>query len=276
MIAGLVLPPILFLGWIVAGPFTLGNDYLVYPVQGAQSFRFLTGEGLEPMWYPHATGGIPIGGLFFAQYFHWPAWLASHAPGFWTGEALRWIGLRHLLLLAAAQALFYAAFRRGIRLGPGESYVLSFVCVYQLRSLDAVRYGTGIDGVVYAQAVVLLGMLHVLAPSRGLLALAVVASQLLLTCGYPVAIPFVALAATVAVPVLVRTVGLRLALRRGSQVVGAASSASCSPPRTGLPSPSGCRSTRPGWRSRPSSGLAPGRCAPPGSSTTSSPRGGRT
>ena len=221
LIAGLGLPPILFLGWMVAGPFTLGNDYLIYPVQGAQSLRFLTGEGLEPMWYPHATGGLPIGGLFFAQYFHWPAWLASHAPGFWTGEALVWIGLRHLLLLAAAQALFYAAFRRGARLGAGESYVLSFVCVYQLRNLDAVRYGTGIDGVVYAQAVVLLGMLHVLAPSWVLLALAAVASQLLLTCGYPVAIPFVALTAILGVPFLGRVVGLRLVLRRGLQVVGA-------------------------------------------------------
>ena len=206
---------------MVAGPFTLGNDYLFYPVQGAQSFRFLTGEGLEPMWYPHATGGLPIGGLFFAQYFHLPAWLTSYAPGFWAGEALRWISLRHLLLLAAAQALFYTAFRRGARLGPGESYLLSFVCVYQMRNLDSVRYGTGIEGVVYAQAVVLLGVLHVLEPSRVLLALAAVASQLLLTCGYPVAIPFAALTAILGFPVLARVVGLRIVLRRGLQAVGA-------------------------------------------------------
>jgi hypothetical protein len=221
LMAGLLLPPFAFLGWLVAGPLTIGNDYLVYPVQGAQSFRFLTGEGLEPMWYPHTTGGIPIGGLFFAQYFHWPAWLASHAPGFWTGGALQWISLRHLVLLGVAQALFYSAFRRGARLGPGGSYLLSFACVYQMRNLDAVRYGTGIDGVVYAQAVVLLGMLHVLRPSRVLLALGAVASQLLLTCGYPVAIPFVALTAILALPVLSRVVGLRLALRRGLEAVGA-------------------------------------------------------
>ena len=56
---------------------------------------------------------IAIGGLFFGQYFHWPAWLTSHAPGFWTGGALLLISLRHLLLLGAAQALFYSAFRRG-------------------------------------------------------------------------------------------------------------------------------------------------------------------
>jgi hypothetical protein len=206
---------------MVVGSFTVGNDYTFYPVQGAQSFRFLTGEGLEPMWYPHATGGIPIGGLFFAQYFHLPAWLTSHAPGFWAGEALRWISLRHLLLLAVAQALFYTAFRRA-RLGPGESYLLSFACVYHLRNLDAVRYATGIEGVVYAQAVVLLGMLHVLAPSRVLLALAALATQLLLTCGYPVAIPFAALAAALGLPVLARVVGPRVVFRRGLQVAGAA------------------------------------------------------
>ena len=90
-----------------------------------------------------------------------------------------------------------------------------------MRNLDAVRYGTGIDGVVYAQAVVLLGMLHVLQPSRVLLALAAVASQLLLTCGYPVAIPFVALTAMLGFPVLSRVVGLRLVLRRGLAAVGA-------------------------------------------------------
>ena len=222
LLGALVLPPLVFLGWMVVGPLTLGNDYLVYPVQGAQSLRFLTGEGLEPMWYPHSTGGVPIGGLFFAQYFHLPAWLTSHAPGFWTGEALRWISLRHLLLLAAAQGLYYAAFRRGARLGRGESYLLSLVCVYQLRNLDALRYGIGLDGVVYAQAVVLLAMLHVLGPSRVLVALVAVASQLLLTCGYPVAIPFAALAAILALPVLARAVGPRVVLRRGLQVGAAA------------------------------------------------------
>jgi hypothetical protein len=222
LIAGHLLPPLVFLGWMVLGPFTLGNDYLNYPVQGAQSLRFLTGEGLEPMWYPHATGGIPIGGLFFAQYFHLPAWLTSHASGFWTGDALRWIGLRHLLLLAVAQALFYAAFRRGARLGPGQSYLLSFACVYQLRTLDALRYGIGLDGTVYSQGVVLLSGLHVLGPSPVWLALVAVSTQLLFTCGYPVIIPFAALAAVVGLPVLVRAVGPTAVLGRGLQTAAAA------------------------------------------------------
>jgi hypothetical protein len=222
LIAGLVLPPIVLLGWTVLGPFTLGNDYLIYPVQGIQSLRFLTGEGLEPMWYPHTTGGVPIGGLFFAQYFHLPAWLTSRAPGFWGGDALRWISLRHLLLLVVAQSVFYTAFHRGARLGPGQSYLLSFVCVYQLRTLDALRYGIGLDGAVYSQAVVLLAGLHVLAPSRVRVALVVVATQLLSTCGYPVTIPFAALAAILGLPVLVRAVGPPAVLGRGLQAAAAA------------------------------------------------------
>jgi hypothetical protein len=222
LIAGVGLPPLVFLGWMVFGSRTLGNDYVIYPAQGAQSLRFLTGEGLEPMWYPHLTGGVPIGGLFFAQYFHWPAWLASHAPGFWSGEALRWIGVRQLLLLAAAQIVLFAAFRRGARLSAGESYLLSLVCVYQLRNLDALRYGIGLDGTVYAQAVVLVAGLHVLAPSPVLLALIVFAAQLLFTCGYPVIIPFAGLVALVGLPVLARAVGVRAVLQRGLPALVAA------------------------------------------------------
>jgi hypothetical protein len=160
--------------------------------------RFMTAQGLEPMWYPHLTGGFPIGGLFFAQYFHAPAWITAHLPGFWSGEALRLVSVRHLLLLAAGHALFYASFRRANGLGTWQSYLLSFACVYHLRNLDALRYGAGIEGTLYGQAVVLLALLHVLGPSRASLAMLVPVSQLLLTCGYPVVLPFVALAALLA------------------------------------------------------------------------------
>ncbi|HSB62105.1 MAG TPA: hypothetical protein VLI67_10320, partial [Vicinamibacteria bacterium] len=184
--AGLGLPPLLFFGWMLLGPETLGQDYVVYPPRGALSFRYYTARGLEPLFYPHQTGGIPVGGLFFAQYFHFPAWLTNRLPGFWDGEALRWLTARHLLLLLAAQALYYGAGRRGAGLSPAAAYVLSFLAVYHLRTLDALRYGTAFEATVYAHAVVLLSALHALAPSALLLGLVVVASQLLLTCGYPV------------------------------------------------------------------------------------------
>jgi succinate dehydrogenase hydrophobic anchor subunit len=221
--AGLGLPPLVLFGWMLLGPETLGRDYTVFPPQGALTFRSYTAAGLEPLFYPHQTGGIPVGGLFFAQYFHFPAWLTSQLPGYWDGEALPWFTLRHLLLLVVAQGLHYAAWRRGIGLSSPAAYVISFLAVYNLRTLDNLRYGTAFEATVYAHAVVLLSVLHVLAPSRLLLALVVVAGQLLVTCGYPVVVPFAGLAALLLVPALLAAgCGAGLLVRRGGEACLAA------------------------------------------------------
>jgi hypothetical protein len=214
--------PFAFFGWILGGEVTLGNDYVIYPAAGALNLRFFTELGIEPMWYPHQSGGFPIGGLFFGQYFHLPAWLISRLPGFWTGEALRWISLRHLLLFALLQAVFYLGFRRAARLERTEAFLLSTVCTYSLRNLDALRYATALEATAYAQVAVLLALLHVYRPSPLLLLGVGLSTQLLLTCGYPVVIPFALLAAAFSVTVLVGTVGGRATLVRGGQAVGAA------------------------------------------------------
>ncbi len=221
--AGLGLPPLVLFGWMVFGPRTLGRDYVTLPVPGALTLRSYTTAGLEPLFYPHLTGGIPVGGLFFGQYFHFPAWLSSRLPGYWDGEALRWMTLRHLLLLVVAQGVHYAAWRRGIGLSPPAAYAASFLAIYNLRTLDSLRYATAFEATVYAHAVVLLSALHVLHPSRLLLALVVVASQLLLTSGYPVVLPFAVLAVLLLVPALLAAGrGPGLVLRRGGEAFLAA------------------------------------------------------
>jgi len=220
---GLALPPLVLFGWLLAGPETLGQDYAVLPLRGGPSLRYYTRIGIEPLYYPHQTGGVPVGGLFFGQYFHLPAWLASELPGYWSGEVLRLTSLRHLLLLAAAHALYYAALRRGGGLPRVPSYALAFLAVYHLRTLDGLRYALAFEAAVYAQAVLLLSALHVLRPSRGLLALVVVASQLLLTCGYPVVLPHAALGALLLGPALLAAgVGWGPLLRRGLATLAAA------------------------------------------------------
>ncbi len=73
-------------GWLLIGPNTIGNDYPRVQPYGSQTLRFYTRHGIEPMWYPHLAGGVPIGFLPFAQYFHLPAWLSSELPGYWTGR----------------------------------------------------------------------------------------------------------------------------------------------------------------------------------------------
>ena len=215
---GLLVTPFVFLGWTVFGPETLGNDYLYYPVQATMSLRFYTGEGLEPMWYPHQTGGIPVGGLFYAQYFNLPAWITSRLPGFWNGDFFRWLALRHLMLLALAQVAYYVALRQAIGFGPGASALLSLGLVYNMRSLDAFRYAIALDAFVYLQVALLFAGLYVVRP-RGLWLLIVGgATQLYSTSGYPVLTPFAAFAVVLSLPALVHAAGWRPVVARGARV----------------------------------------------------------
>jgi Bacterial membrane protein YfhO len=219
---GALLAPFVFLGWTVLSSQTVGNDYQHYPAHGPMSLRFYTGEGLEPMWYPHQTGGIPVGGLFYGQYFNLPAWITAQLPGFWNRDLFRWIALRHLLLLALAQGAYYVALRQGVGLGRGVSTLLSLVLVYNLRSLDAFRYAIALEAFVYMQVALLFGGLYVLRPYWPWLAIVTAATQLFSTSGYPVLTPFVAFAAVLSGPALLRVVGPHAFWRRGAAVTLAA------------------------------------------------------
>lgn len=221
---GILLPPIVFFGWMLWGPLTLGNDYPTFQVRSALSLRFYDTLGLEPMWYPHLGGGIPIGGLMLGQYFHLPAWLTSHLPGFWTGQALALITARQLLLFALLHAAFYRACRKLLGWDLTASYLLSFILTYNARTLDAFRYGPGLDVATYGQCAVLLALAHFIQPSRGRLVLLAILVQLVVTAGYPVLIPLFAVAAALVLALLLssRRVGISAACSRGAQVAGAA------------------------------------------------------
>src|SRR5262249_51819492 len=157
---GLLAPPLLLLGWMF-GDRTIGNDYQKVQVWETQSFRYYATEGVEPMWYPHLTGGVPIGAISLAQVFHLPAWLTSLSRGFWTGDALRPITARELLLFALGHAVYYLAVRSLIGLPPFAAYLVAFACVYNARNLDALRYGPALDATVYGHLAVLLAAVHV-------------------------------------------------------------------------------------------------------------------
>jgi hypothetical protein len=219
---GVLLLPFAFFGWMLGGQRTIGNDYTFLPAAGALNLRFFTELGIEPMWFPHQGGGIPIGGFFYGQYFHLPAALTSRLPGFWSGEALTWISLRHVLLFALLHGLFYLAYRRAAGFGRAESFLFSALSAYSTRHLDGLRYATSLEATVYAEGAVLLGMLHIMRP-RGILLLGTAAlTQLLLTSGYPAVIPYFLLGAMFCVPVLVRAAGGRAVIDRGLQALGAA------------------------------------------------------
>jgi hypothetical protein len=221
---GILLPPFLFFGWMLWSGSTIGNDYPIFHVRSALSLRFYETLGLEPMWYPHLGGGIPIGGLILGQYFHLPAWLCSRMPGFWDGRALEWITARQLMLFVLLHTTAYRACRRLIAAGRATSYLLSFVFVYNTRTLDVFRYGPGLDVAVYAQCAVLLGLTYLVRPAPWRLALLAVATQLLLTGGYPVLIPLFLVATILATGLLLTSGAVTVgdARRRGLAVSAAA------------------------------------------------------
>lgn len=196
----IVLCPFAFFGWMVWSPQTIGNDYQVYQVEAALNLRAYGHMGLVPMWFPHLTGGFPMGGLSLAQAWNAPAALSSLLPGYWTGGALLWMTARHLVLLALAHALHYAACRRLARLPKVASAFVAFAAVYNLRTLDELRYGPALDAAVYGHGVVILAAWQLVDPRRWRLAALVVLVQLLLTSGYPVLLPFQAIAGFALVP----------------------------------------------------------------------------
>ena len=54
------LPPLLFFAWMMVGSHTIGIDYPRFHVLSSLSMRYYSSVGVEPMWYPHLAGGIPI------------------------------------------------------------------------------------------------------------------------------------------------------------------------------------------------------------------------
>ena len=188
-------PALLTLGWLLWSDWTIGNDYPRYPVEAALTLRFYTHLGLEPMWLPHLTGGIPMGGHAIAQAYHLPAWITSLLPGYWTGGALRWLSLRHLLLVAGLHVAWALTLHRGFGLPRMTSYVLGLAAVYNLRTLDLLRHHPGIDAMAYGHGLLLVGLLYLAVPTRAALALVAALAYLLLSCGYPPLLPYLFLAA---------------------------------------------------------------------------------
>ena len=191
---GFILPAVLIFGWLILGSSTLGNDFQQAHITEALNLRFYLALGFEPMWAPHFSGGIPYYGLAMAQAFHFPGWLLSHLPGYFSGQAVVLFALKGILVLIFGHTVTYFSLRRITSLGPLLCYALSFLTIYNLSVLDAFRYGTALDAFVYAQCLILMLLVY-LKEGRPLLLIALaVLSQFLMTAGYPPTLPFGALA----------------------------------------------------------------------------------
>lgn len=179
------------MGWMAFGPWTLGNDYQIYQVVYAQIYRYYLTLGIEPMWYPHLEGGIPFGLFASDQSFNILGWLTSHIPAYWTGSAINLVAYKDLALLALAQGFsFYFLRRTCPKIPSWITFLISFILIYQARTLDATRYGTYLDAFVFGHCLALSYLLFLETPTVPLFLALVVFTQNLMTAGYETMIPF--------------------------------------------------------------------------------------
>ena len=200
---GLILPPLFFFGWMILTPQTIGNDYVVYQVSESLHYRVFHSLGIEPMWDVFQTGGVPVSAHAFAQIFHFPAWLLSHLPGFWTGHAIVLFTAKHIVLAILGQFITFWVLLRISRFSKLGCYLLSFLCIYNLRTLDALRYGAAFDTFIYGLCFLMLGLLYVDAARPWLLLPIALFFQFFVTSGYYPALPHICLAFLVSIFVII-------------------------------------------------------------------------
>jgi|GEM_PF-1596454 len=206
IVTGCLVLAISILGWLYDSPNIIGNDYPVYQLRYAQIYRFYTSLGLNPMWYPHLELGMPAGGLGMAQPFHLPGWLAAQIPTYWDGGGLRVIAVKHILLCAISHFTLFFGLTRFGSLKRWLAFVLAFLLVYQLRTLDAIRYGTFNDAYCYLLVSAVAGVHFLRSGSNLALVLTCVSLQLILTSGYQPIISYGLFAFVLVLPILIRDI----------------------------------------------------------------------
>jgi len=182
-LAAFLIPPFALLGWILFGSKTLGNDYTIMSIPSL-IYRYYLSIGIEPTWYPHIEGGQSFGFIFYAQPYYFPAWLLSHMLGYQSGHALDWFTVKSLVLLATAQLVMAWAIRKSTGSRWTSSFIVSFLAIYNLRTLDAFRYMIYLDTVVYYICLMCISVVYLVEGDIRLLLGLALASVLMFSSGY--------------------------------------------------------------------------------------------
>lgn len=162
-----IVLPFAVLYWTVpyVGETTVGMDYVLFPTAHQQELFYSVSHGTWPLYVPGFAGGRPAAALTLGQLYHPISHLASHIPGYWSGRALEHNTLLRLLFLGLTHLVLLGLLRRwGLRLE--IAFLLSFIAVYNMRMLDAFRFGAALES--YTGHLLLCGAvgLHYLTPTR--------------------------------------------------------------------------------------------------------------
>ncbi len=177
--------PLLLVGWTIWSPFTIGNDYVIWPVFPNVLTTFYRSQDIPTIWYPYYTGGVPFSGVPAIQYFNPLNWLLTFLPNYMQGGALLWNSAKHVVLFALSHFLLIRFLRSCGPMRFFTAFLLSGAVMYNLRTLDQLRYGIYLDVVCYFQAAVIFAYWYL--KHRNPLSLVIfgILVQSALTCGYP-------------------------------------------------------------------------------------------
>lgn len=129
---------------IVSGT-TIGNDYVIYPIDAQLEFIWSWGKGMVPLFVPGFDGGNTAAAMTLGQGWHPITWICGILPWYRNGSAEVVVTFLRLLELGFTHAILYRATRQS-GLGRASSFLLTFAVVFNGRMLDSFRYGSSLEG----------------------------------------------------------------------------------------------------------------------------------
>lgn len=183
----IIVLPFMLLYWMepFISDYTIGNDYTLYSINEQIELLFSIKTGTVPLYVPGYAQGHSSSALTLGQLYHPISHLASLFPGYWNGKALEWNTFLRLLILGLTQLALFAFLRR-LRLNMLFSFLLSLITVYNLRMLEAFRYGASLEAFTGHLLLCTAIGWNFIRPSKWLGPLSIIGATYLLVCsGHP-------------------------------------------------------------------------------------------
>ena len=138
--------PFFIFHWMLpfVSEWTLGNDYVLFPIHHQLELMFSIKTGSFPLYIPGFAGGQSASALTLGQLFHPISHLTSSLPGYWSGKALEWNTLFRFFSLGIAHLLLFHLLKK-FKIQALWAFIISFITVYNLRMLDIFRYGASLE-----------------------------------------------------------------------------------------------------------------------------------
>ncbi len=124
--------------------FTIGNDYIKFPIRQQMELLFSLKTGSFPLYVPGFASGHSSTALTLGQIFHPLSWIVSIMPGYWDGKVIDWNNFFKLLSLGFTQLILHFFLKR-FGISVVLSFMFSFVTVYTLRMLNLFQYGAPLE-----------------------------------------------------------------------------------------------------------------------------------